>query len=169
MFGGCSSSTSSSKVLDAAKEPPASSSLEVLIYADEAMLRKPYAVIGGLVENVSGSRLEDVSLEMELERRSDGTKERRSVSISPKDLAPGERGAYSLKIRSEEWSDSRIVTLRSQKRQREIVFRTLPGARRPPERIPASPVNKPVEAPRAKKKSGNEEFINTPDNPIAVP
>ncbi len=170
-FFGCGSSHSSKSDKPAtAKERPAFQSPEALIYADEAMLRKPYAVIGGTVENVSGTRLKEVFVELELQRRSDGSKVRRSVSTNPPDLASGEKGSYSLKILSDEWSDSRIVSLRSNSRQSEIAYRTLPGARRPLERLPASTtVTRSVQTQRPKRKSGEDEFINTPDNPVNVP
>jgi len=143
---------------------------ETQVFVDEAMLRKPYAVIGGTVENISGSTLEGLSVELELQRRADGSRERREVSVEPEDLAPGGRGRYTLKILSDEWSDSRIVRLRSKARQAELVFKTQPGARRPPERIPEpKPVTRVVQGPRTKKKPGGEEFINTPDDPVAVP
>lgn len=142
---------------------------EVVIYADDAMLRKPYAVIGGTVENTSGARLEEVSVELELQKRSDGSKERRSVKVNPKDLGPGERGSYSLKILSEEWSDSRIVSLQTQM-GKEVGFRTVQGARRPPERLPEkTTITETVQGPKTKKKSGNDEFINSPDDPVSVP
>ena len=143
---------------------------EVLIRADDAMLRKPYAVIGGTVENTSGAKLEEVSVELELQKRSDGRKERRSVKVNPKDLAPGERGTYSLKILSEEWSDSRVVSLQTGAGKNEVAFRTVQGARRPPERLPEkTTVTQTVQGPKPKKRSGNDEFINSPDDPVSVP
>lgn len=143
---------------------------EVVVYADDAMLRKPYAVIGGTVENTSGAKLEEVSVELELQKRSDGSKERRSVKLNPKDLGPGERGSYSLRILSDEWSDSRIVSLQAGADKSELAFRTMQGARRPPERLPEkTTVTQTVQGPKPKKKSGNDEFINSPDDPVSVP
>lgn len=171
LIAGCASAPSSQQKRVSVSQGTASPrNPDVLIYADEAMLRKPYAIIGGKIENVSGTRLEEVAIELELQRRADGSKERRMVSLNPKSLAPGEKGAYSLKIVSDEWSDSRIVALRSRSTNDEISFRTLPGARRPPERLPApSPITRVIESPGKKKSTGNDDFINTPDNPVSVP
>lgn len=143
---------------------------QVTVHADDAMLRKPYAVIGGAVENTSGAKLEGVSVELELQKRADGSKERRSVAVNPKDLGPGERGTYSLKILSEEWSDSRVVSVKTGDGKSELAFRTVQGARRPPERLPDKvTVTETVQGPKQKKKSGGEEFINTPDDAVPVP
>lgn len=172
LFLGCASRSSPTTERRGGAPTVASTprSPEVVVYADDAMLRKPYAVIGGTVENTSAARLEEVSVELELQKRSDGSKERRSVKLSPKDLAPGERGSYSLRILSEEWSDSRIVALQTGAGKNELAFRTVPGARRPPERLPEkTTVTQTVQGPKPKKKSGNDEFINSPDDPVSVP
>lgn len=143
---------------------------QVTVHADDAMLRKPYAVIGGAVENTSGAKLEGVSVELELQKRADGSKERRSVAVNPNNLGPGERGTYSLKILSQEWSDSRVVSVKTGDGKGELAFRTVQGARRPPERLPDKvTVTETVQGPKQKKKSGGEEFINTPDDAVSVP
>jgi hypothetical protein len=177
LFSGCQKSESarpSNQAADSTStstpEPQsakAAAAPEAQIYVDEAMLRKPFAVIGGTVENVGGERLENLLVEIELRRRADGTLERREVSVKPGDLEPGEQGRYSIRVLSEEWSGSRVVSLRSGARAEEVVFKTLPGAKRPPERIPEKKITV-VEGPRRKKSQG-EEFINTPDTPIPVP
>ncbi|HZT60929.1 MAG TPA: hypothetical protein VFA21_20160 [Pyrinomonadaceae bacterium] len=134
------------------------------IYVDEAMLSKPYAIIGGTVENTSGGKLENLSVEIELRRRDGGATERREVAVQPASLDPGKRGKYSLKVLSDDWGSSRVVTLRGG--QREVAFKSLPGAKRPPERPGGNVVF--VNTP-PKKKSKGDEFINTPDTPISVP
>src|ERR671929_1143408 len=55
---------------------PAPPEPEANIFVDEAMLSRPYAVIGGTVQNVSADSLEKLSVEIELRRRSDGSLER---------------------------------------------------------------------------------------------
>src|SRR2546423_156275 len=65
---------------------------EANIFIDDAMLSKPYAIIGGTVENVSGAKLENLSVEIELRRRDDGSTERREVAVEPGDLDPGKQG-----------------------------------------------------------------------------
>jgi hypothetical protein len=140
---------------------------EVKIFVDDAMLRKPYAVLGGSVENVGVERLGGLSVEIELRRRADGSTERREVAVQPDELAPGERGRYSLKVLSNEWGSSRIVRLRSGARTQDVAFQILPGAKRPPERMPEGKEIL-VKAPRKADQAG-EEFINTPDTATTVP
>ncbi len=139
---------------------------EANIFVDEAMLAKPYAIIGGTVENVGAGRLEKLSVEIELKRRADGSVERREVSVTPSDLEPGRQGKFSLKVLSEEWGGSRVVKLRSGARPQEVAFKSLPGAKRPPERVKDNVVI--VKTPGPKKPSGGD-FINTPDTPYKVP
>ena len=140
---------------------------DVEIFVDEAMLRKPHAVLGGTVKNVGKEKLENLSLEIELTRRADGSAERREVSVVPRELAPGESGKYSLKVLSDEWSGSRIIRLQSGPGLREVAFKTLPGARRPPEKNAS--VTRVVQDSRPRPASRGEEFINTPDTATSVP
>lgn len=140
---------------------------EANIFVDEALLAKPYAIIGGAVENISSQKLEKIFVEIELRRRADGSLERREVNVEPGDLEPGKQGKFSLKVLSEEWSGSRVVRLRSATRQQEeVAFKALPGAKRPPERIKGNVIV--VKTP-TQKKSGDSDFINTPDTPYKVP
>lgn len=151
-----------------AAKPPAAPAPEAHILVDEALLRKPHAVLGGTVENIGGRRLEDLSVELELRRRADGSVELRTVLLQPASLAPGEKGRYSLKVLSDEWSGSRLLRLRSGAGEREVAFKSSAGARRPPERLPESRTITVTEGKRPRR-SGGEEFINTPDTPISVP
>ncbi|HEX8147280.1 MAG TPA: hypothetical protein VF591_08885 [Pyrinomonadaceae bacterium] len=136
------------------------------VFVDEAMLARPYAIIGGAVQNVGNGKLEKLSVEIELRRRADSGVETREIKVEPADLEPGQQGKFSLKVLSEEWSGSRVVGLRSGARAEEVAFKSLPGAKRPPEKIKDNVII--VKTP-AKKKSGGDEFINTPDNPYSVP
>ena len=156
--------TSASKKV--AQSQPTPAPAEANIFVDEAMLAKPHAIIGGAVENIGTRRLESLSVEIELRRRADGGAERREVAVTPADLEPGQRGKFSLKILSEEWGSSRVVKLRSGARPDEVAFKSLPGAKRPPEKVKDTVV---VINPPARKKSDGSEFINTPDNPYSVP
>jgi hypothetical protein len=158
--GGTSDPNTAQAPLKAAPTPEAN------IFIDEAMLAKPFAVIGGVVENVGTERLEKLSVEIELRRRSDGSLEKREVTVEPVELDPGQKGKYSLKVLSDEWSGSRIVSLRSGSRAQEVAFKSMPGAKRPPEKIEGKVVI--VKTP-SQKKSNGAEFINTPDNPYKVP
>jgi len=147
-----------------APQPPAP---EVHVLVDEAMRRPPHAVLGGTVENIGKERLEDVAVELELRRRDDGAVELRSVPVTPSALAPGEKGRYSLKVLSDEWGNFRLTRVRSGSRAGDVAFKTSPGARRPPEKLPESRTVTATKAPRPRP--SGEEFINTPDTPIAVP
>lgn len=155
----------------AASPPPApqAPAPEVHILVDEALLRKPHAIIGGTVQNVGREKLEDLSVELELRPRAGGGAERRTVRVEPAALAPGEKGRYTLKVLSGEWSGSRLLRLRSGSRAEDVAFKTSPGARRPPERIPDSRTITVTKDARPRPRSGGEEFINTPDTPVPVP
>ncbi len=135
------------------------------IVADEAMLRKPYAVLGGTVRNVGAEKLGGLVIEFELRRRSDGNTERREVPLQPADIAPGGEAKYSLKVLSDEFASWRVARLRSG--EQELAHQILPGAKRPPERTPDGKTII-VKAPR-KSDGAGEEFINTPDTAVSVP
>jgi hypothetical protein len=157
---------------DAARQPAAQATPtpkvepQANVYVDEAMLSKPYAIIGGSVQNVGKERLEKLSVEIELRRRADSGVETREVRVEPADLEPGQQGKFLVKVLSEEWSNSRVVGLRSGTTAEEVAFKSLPGAKRPPEKIKDNVII--VKTP-AKKKSGGDDFINTPDTPYSVP
>ncbi|MBV9925024.1 MAG: hypothetical protein JOZ96_08425 [Acidobacteria bacterium] len=136
------------------------------VFVDEAMLAKPYAVIGGTVQNVGKERLEKLSVQVELRRRADSGVETREVKVDPADLEPGAQGKFSLKVLSEEWSGSRVVGVKRGAGAEEVAFKSMPGAKRPPERMKDNIII--VKTP-SKKKSGGDDFINTPDNPYSVP
>lgn len=150
-----------------AKTPAQQPSPEVQILADEAMLRKPHALLGGSVQNVGGEKLMGLVIEMELRRRSDGSTERREIAVQPADLAPGERGRYSLKVLSDDWAGFRIARLRSGARTEDVAYQVLLGAKRPPERTPDGKEIIVKSPPRSGQ--GGEEFINTPDTATRVP
>lgn len=171
IFSGCQKQTppAGAKASAPLKTANVSATPEAYVYVDEAMLAKPYAIIGGTVKNVGPAKLEKLSVEIELRRRESGDLERREVSVAPADLAPGEQGKYTLKVLSDEWSGSRLVTLRSGAGLREVAFNSLPGAKRPPEKPPVTKVVVADDAPRKKSGPNSSEFINTPDTPVKVP
>ena len=151
-----------------AAAPAQAPSPEAHVLVDEAVLKKPHAILGGTVENIGGERLENLSVELELRRREDGAIELRRVPVSPPALAPGEKGRYSLRVLSDEWGSSRLLRVRSSSREADVAFKSSPGARRPPEKLTDSPTATAGKAPSRPRPAG-EEFINTPDTPIAVP
>jgi hypothetical protein len=140
---------------------------EANILVDEPRLVKSYAVIGGTVQNVGQQKLEQLSVLIDLRRRDDGTTVRREVAVEPADIAPGSQGKFAIKVESDEFRGSSVVGLRSGAGARDVVFKALPGAKRPPERLTDRVVN--VRVPGKKSKGGDSEFINTPDTPIKVP
>jgi len=165
ILSGCQSTQVASQK-SAQTRPTPTPAPEANIFVDEAMLAKPHAIIGGTVQNVGGEKLARLSVEIELKRRSDSSLEKREVPVEPGDLEPGQQGRFSLRVLSEEWSGSRVVRLRSGSRSQEVAFKSLPGAKRPPERIKDNVII--VKTP-AKKKEGGGDFINTPDTPYSVP
>jgi hypothetical protein len=174
LFSGCQqkkvapASVGENKTATVSQSPPTATQTapEANVYVDEAMLARPYAIIGGTVENVGAERLEKLSVEIELRRRGDGGVERREVAVEPGVLEKGKQGRFRLKVLSQEWSGSRVVSLRSGARTQELAYKTLPGAKRPPEKVENKTV---VVLPPARKKSDGGDFINTPDNPYRVP
>ena len=141
---------------------------EANILVDEPRLVKPYAVIGGTVQNVGQQRLEKLSVLIDLRRRDDDTTVRREVEVGPTDLGPGEQGRFAIKVEPEEFRGSSVVGLRSGAGGRDVAFKALPGAKRPPEKIPDGKVVNVI-VPRQKSRGGDDEFINTPDTPVKVP
>jgi hypothetical protein len=134
------------------------------VLENEAVLRGSQALIGGTVQNVSGQKIDNLLIDLELSRRDDGGKTLKQVQIMPASLSPGEEGKYSLTISNREWSGSKILRIRSGTGSVEdVAFTSQPGAKRPRERTPEGKTIV-VERPRPK----GEEFINTPDNPDPV-
>ena len=167
LLSACQSTPDAQRQKAAQPTPTPKPSPEAHVFVDEAMLAKPYAIIGGAVQNVGNEKLEKLSVEIELRRRDDSGVETREIKVEPGDLEPGQKGRFSLKVLSEEWSGSRVVGLKSGARaQGDVAFKSLPGAKRPPEKIKENVII--VKTP-AKMKSGGDDFINTPDNPYSVP
>ena len=164
LLSGCQNTPDASQQKAAQATPTPRPEPQAHVFVDEARLAKPYAIIGGAVQNVGNQKLEKLWVEVELRRRADSGMETREVQVEPADLEPGQEGKFTLKVLSEEWSGSRVVGLR--RGGEEVAFKSLPGAKRPPEKLKDTVII--VKTP-AKKKSGGDDFINTPDNPYSVP
>jgi hypothetical protein len=136
---------------------------EATIYQDEAMLKGSQAIIAGIVENISNQRLEDLTIELEMRRRQENRIEKKVIKLVPSNLAPTEKGRYSLTINSHEYEETKIVALKSGNHAAPIKFQTRAGAKRPKE---PPPPTRTIIIPKRPKKSGDEEFLNTPDTPI---
>ncbi|HEX8653127.1 MAG TPA: hypothetical protein VF708_20080 [Pyrinomonadaceae bacterium] len=134
------------------------------VYEDEAMLKGAQAIIGGTVNNISKETLSDISVQLELIRRNDGTTEKRTLPLVPKDLAPNQQGRYTLSVLKRNYRGAHLVGISSGAGSNAIAFKTAPGAQRPPEAPPKATETIIVNKPAPRKGSG-EEFINTPDDP----
>src|SRR5918911_814237 len=135
------------------------------VYEDEAMIKGAQAIIGGTVNNISKETLSDLSVELELIRRSDAITERRTLPLVPKDLAPNQQGRYTLSVLKRDYRSAHLVRLISGAGgSTEIAFKTAPGTQRPPEAPPKATETVVVGKPAPRKGAG-EEFINTPNDP----
>jgi len=134
------------------------------VFQDEVRLAGGRAVAGGTVRNISGERLEGLSVEIELKRRTGDGKEVRQVAVEPRDLPPGQEGKYSLQIEPKAWAGVSVARLTSEARGGEIPFKPEMGERRPAEGRPSPKV---IVEPRPRQKG--DDFINTPDTPIRIP
>jgi hypothetical protein len=152
-----------------AQEAPTAISTEAQVFEDEAIIKDSKAVIGGTVRNISGEKLIDLSLEVELKRRADGAVETRTVAIAPDDLAPGQEGKFFLTLPRQEFSGTQIKRLKSAARASFIAFKSSPGAPRPKEPPTEPPTRTTVTVAPPSPRSKGEEFINTPDTPTRVP
>src|SRR5215207_883899 len=135
ILAGCQTAPDAPRQKAAQAAPTPKPSPEAHIFVDEARLAKPYAIVGGSVQNVGAGKLENLSVEIELKRRDDSGVETREIRVEPGDLEPGQQGKFSLKVLSEEWSGSRVIGLKSGAREQGVAFRSLPGAKRPPEKV----------------------------------
>jgi hypothetical protein len=140
--------------------------LKVQIYMDEAVRKGPQALIGGTVHNISGENLSNLSVEIELTHRKDAGTEMRVLEVEPKDLAPDQKGRYSLTLTGD-YRSVKLLSIKAGANSAEIGFKTAPGAPRPLERPAETTRTTTVNRPSSPKQG--EEFINTPDNPAKIP
>jgi hypothetical protein len=136
------------------------------VFVDEAMLKGSQAIIGGTIQNISGSKLSNVTVELELKRRRDGKSETRTVALAPSDLDPNQQGRYALTVPLHEYRESRVQRISSGQPTTDIPFKILPGAERPDEHLPTKQT---ITVKPPSKRGNGEEFINTPDTPVKVP
>jgi hypothetical protein len=133
------------------------------ILVDEALLEGDQTVIGGTVKNISHESLTHLLVDLELKRRKDATTQKVSVQVGPDELVPQQEGHYVLRLRSADYSSVRLVALRSGSDSALLAYTTLPGKKRPPERLEG----KTIIVSRPPPSKGT--FLNTPDNPVRVP
>ena len=86
------------------------------------------------------------------------------VAPEQAELSPDASARYSVALPASDYSSARLFRVMAGEDRRDIPFKALPGAARPPMPVTASRtiiVRRP--APKG------EEFINGPDNPARVP
>jgi hypothetical protein len=147
------------------KQAKAALPTKVQIYVDEAVRKGPQALIGGTVHNVSGENLTNLSVEIELSHRKDAGTEVRVLDVEPKELAPDQKGRYSLTLTGD-YRSFKLLRIKSGPDSEEIGFKPAQGKERPRE---SPPETKTVIVNRPGPPKQGEEFINTPDNPSRVP
>jgi hypothetical protein len=151
--------------LAATKAPTPLPSPELQIYMDDAMPHGTQRMIGGTVENISSRPLTSLIVEIQLTRRKESSTETRSIPLQPPNLAPAEQGKYSLAVLAQDYSAVKLLRVRSADGGGDVPFKTAPGAKRPPERVPTPTII--VKRPSSRR-SGGEEFLNGPDDPGRV-
>ena len=140
------------------KTPP-----KAIVLVDDALMQGSKTIVGGSVRNTSGESLGQVSVELELKHRKDGTAEKKLVALTPSQLEPGQEGRYSIELKAQEYGSARLVGLRAGPDSSPLAYTSGPGQKRPAERLESKTIilNKPS--------SKRGEFLNSPDNPARVP
>jgi uncharacterized protein YneF (UPF0154 family) len=139
---------------------------KVQVFMDESVRKGSQVIISGKVQNISNENLTNLTVEVELTHRKDGSAEVRSLDLEPKDLGPAQESRYSLTLTGD-YRSIKLLRLKSGPQSEEIGFKTALGAKRPVERAPETTRTIVIERPSAPKQG--EEFINTPDNPSRIP
>jgi uncharacterized protein YneF (UPF0154 family) len=139
---------------------------KVQVFMDESVRKGSQAIVSGTVRNISNENLTNLTFEVELTHRKDGSTEVRSLDLEPKDLGPAQESRYSLALTGD-YRSIKLLRLKSGPQAEEIGFKTAPGTKRPVERAPETTRTIIIERPSAPKQG--EEFINTPDNPSRIP
>jgi len=135
------------------------------ILVDDAIREGDQTVVAGTIKNISNESLLQLSVELELIRRKGGAPEKTLVAVKPAELAPQADGHYSLLIRSDDYASVKLVALRSSFSASSVAYSTAPGKKRPSEKVEP----KTIIVKRPSSSSGNNGFLNTPDNPSRVP
>jgi hypothetical protein len=136
----------------------------VEVFVDDATLDGKKTLLGGTLHNISNEALRNLSVELELRRRTSGRLETKSITPEQTELAPDAQARYGVELLASDYISARLVRIVAGDNRTEVPFKARPGAPRPPMEAPASKiviVNRP--APRG------EQFINTPNTPGRVP
>ncbi|HKP45221.1 MAG TPA: hypothetical protein VJT50_01360, partial [Pyrinomonadaceae bacterium] len=108
---------------------------QAIIAVDEPLLQGSNTVLGGAVKNVSNDRLDNVSVELELRRRRDGSAERKTVNLNPASLGPSEEGRYSVQLKAQDYVAAKVVGLHAGTDTAALRYSLTAGAKRPAERL----------------------------------
>jgi hypothetical protein len=135
---------------------------QVEIFVDDAMPKDKQTLLSGTVHNISNAPLRQVSVRLELRRRTGNGLDSKILPLDPANLEPDGKARYSLSIAASEYSTARITGILAGSDHSEIPFKTVPGAQRPPEPPPTA---KTIIVNPPRRRGQGEEFINTPDNP----
>jgi hypothetical protein len=147
---------------DAEKVKRAAPKVEVFI--DDATLNGKKTVLGGTIHNISNESLSNLSVQLQLRKRTGGGIETRSVTPEQTQLAPDARTRYGVELLAQDYMTAQLFRIVAGDKQVEVPFRALPGAPRPPMEMPSP---KTIVVKRPPPKDG--DFINTPNNPGKVP
>jgi hypothetical protein len=150
---------SSSRPVAEPRQPP-----QALVMVDDALLLGNKTKIAGTVKNTSANRLEGLSVELELKRRTGGVIEKQLIPLQPTQLEPQQEGRYSLELKAQDYGSARLVGLKSGANLAAVPITTTQGQKRPPERLESKTI---TVGKRPPGKQG--EFLNTQDNPARVP
>ena len=136
----------------------------VEVFVDDPTLDGKKTLLGGTLHNISNEALRNLSVELELRRRTSGRLETKSITPEQTELAPDAQARYGVELPVSDYITARLVRIVAGDNRADVPFKARPGTPRPPMEAPAAKtviVNRPV--PRG------EQFINTPKNPGRVP
>ena len=150
-------------LLAAQTKPEPKPSPKAIVLVDDALMQSGKTIVGGTVRNTSAERLGQISVELELTRRKDGTAEKKLVALTAPQLEPGQEGRYSLELKAQDYGSARLVGLRVGPDSSPLAYTSSAGQKRPPERLES----KTIIVGKPSSKGG--EFLNSPDNPARVP
>jgi len=142
------------------KEKP---KVEVLV--DEARTEGKKSVLSGTVHNISNETLRNITVELQLRRRTGGATETRLVTTQSIELAPDARTQYRLEAPVQDYVSATFSRVLAGDAHLAVAFKDLPGTERPPLPAPAAPKTIVVSRPAPR----GDEFLNTEKNPSRVP
>ncbi len=138
----------------------------VEVFVDEPIVNGGRTVLGGTVHNISNDNLQNLAVELQLRRRMGSGVDLRVVTPESSDLAPDARTRYSVEVATADYMASTFARVVGGGDRAAIPFKVKPGNEAPALESPGSKTVVVGDKPRPK---GNDEFLNTPNNPGRVP